>query len=197
MGATDRASIELEDFSPIAFATFVQWMYYGAYKYDIFESSSTDNHIDAWILGVKLGVPAFQDLAMSHIFLQYQSLHKPLTTSTVLRVCVRTATDAPLRRLLLDVLAQHFNNQERVKGTLEEWDMALKEYPDARRDFLGSLRAQGSRVKSKEEYLAADERPKSGREAPSRTAFEAGRLRLNMSALPTTKSDIKKEPEES
>ncbi|KAF3048771.1 hypothetical protein E8E11_008332 [Didymella keratinophila] len=134
---------------------------------------------------------------MSHIFVQYQVGHKPLTTSTVLRVCARTAVSAPLRLFFLDPLAEHFNNQKRVRGTLEEWDMALQEHPDARLAFLGSLRAQHSRVKSEESYSAANGRFKSGREARSSTAFEPGRLQLNMFTLPKIKSEIKKEPEES
>jgi len=199
LGANDRASVELEDFSPTAFANFVHWMYYGAYKpiCDIFGPPFADQYMDAWILGYKLGVSAFQDLAMSRVFVQYQFGHKPLTTSTVLRVCARTAVNAPLRLFFLDLLAEHFNNQERVVGTLEEWDVALQEHPDARLALLGSLRAQGSRVKSKESYSAANGRSNPGREARSIIAFEAGRLQLNMSAFPKIKSEIKKEPEES
>lgn len=193
------ASIKLEDFNPTAFATFVQWMYYGTYdpQLEVPGPPVGAHHIDAWILGDKAEAPAFQDLAMSHIFSQYDWLHRPLTTSTVLRVCAKTAVNAPLRLLLLDILAQNFKNQERVHGTLEEWDFALQEYPDARLALLGSLRVQGARVKSEKDYSVATVRSNTGRETRSSTASEAGRLQLNMSTLPKIKTEIKKEPEAS
>jgi hypothetical protein len=198
-GASDTASIKLEDFNPTSFATFVQWMYYGTYnpQWEVPGPPVGDHHIDVWILGDKVEVPAFQDLAMSQIFSQYESRHRPLTTSTVLRVCAKTAANAPLRLLFFDILAQNFTDQYRVQGTLEEWDVALQEHPDARLALLSSLRAQGPRVKSKKDYLAANGRSSTGRETRSTTAFEAGRLQPNLSALPKIKSEIKKEPEES
>lgn len=159
--ARSKASIELHEFEPSAFATFVQWMYYGTYNSQYsFLRPDEIHHIDAWVLGDKLEVPVFQDLAMSHIFLLQTDPenHRSLTTHTVLHVCTKTATNSPLRLLYLDVLAQNFADQARVKGTLEEWDVALQEYPDTRLSLLGSFRAQGSRVKSKEDYLVANGR---------------------------------------
>lgn len=198
LGVGDTPLIRLEDFNPTAFATFVQWMYYGTYnpQWEVPGPPVGDHHIDVWILGDKLEVPALQDLAMSQIFSQYETNHRPLTTSTVLRVCAKTATNAPLRHLLLDLLAQNFTSQERVKGTLEKWDIALQEHPDARLALLGSLRAQESRVKPKEAYSATQRGSGSGRETRSTTAFEPGRLQLSFSTLPKIKSEIKKEPEE-
>lgn len=199
LGTGDRPLIRLEDFNPTAFATFVQWMYYGTYnpQFEVPGPPVGDHHIDVWILGNKLEVPALQDLAMSQIVSQYETYHRPLTTSTFLRVCAKTATNAPLRHLLLDLLAQNFTNQERVKGTLEEWDITLQEYPDARLALLRSFWAQGSRMKPEGEYSATQRGPSSDGEMRSTTAFEAGRLQLNCSTLPKIKSEIKKEPEKS
>ncbi|KAJ4382332.1 hypothetical protein N0V86_002666 [Didymella sp. IMI 355093] len=198
--ASSMLSTQLNGCEPTGFATYVHWMYYGAYdpQHGSRAAYETDS-IDAWVLGDRLKVPIFQNLAMSHIYSRYvgSDNHRPLTTSMVQYVCAKTTTNSLLRLLYLDVLTQNFTNQALVKGTLEEWDVALQEHPDARLALLGSFRTQGSRVKSKEEYLVAGVSLDPSRDARSTTAFEPRRLQVNLSALPRIKSEIKKEPEES
>ncbi|KAF3036424.1 hypothetical protein E8E12_002894 [Didymella heteroderae] len=198
--ASSTPCIELNSFEPNAFATLVHWMYSGTYdpQHGAHATFVTD-HIDAWVLGDKIKIPVFQNLAISCIFSLYTGAkdYQPLTTSAVKYVCAKTTNRAPLRLLYLDMLAQNFTNQARVKGKLEDWDMALQEYPDARLAILGSFRAQGSRLKPKEEYLVVSGSSVSSRETRSTKGFEAGRLQINLSALPRIKLEIKKEPDDS
>jgi hypothetical protein len=196
--ASSMISTQLNDCEPTAFATYVHWMYYGAYDPQCGSRAPYEmDSIDAWVLGDILKVPIFQNLAMSHIYSRYvgSDNHRPLITSTVRYVCAQTTTNSLLRLLYLDVLAQNFTDQARVKGTLEDWDVALQEHPDARLALLSSFRTQGSRVKPKEEYLVACVSLDPGRDTRSTTALEPGRLRVNLSALPRIESEIKKEPE--
>ncbi|KAF9697301.1 hypothetical protein EKO04_004763 [Ascochyta lentis] len=157
--AHNKKSINLPGFQPAVFEAFLEWMYWGSYNAPAGVSDLEHGHdIDAWILGDKLEAAGFQNVAMDRLYLQYTASDslQPLTIETVTYICARTATGSPLRLFLLDVLAQNFTNTERVKGTLEDWDVALQEYPDARLLLLAGFRtygSSGSSVKAKKNYL--------------------------------------------
>ncbi|UPX14484.1 uncharacterized protein EKO05_0004964 [Ascochyta rabiei] len=171
--AYSKKPIELPGYQPAVFAMFLEWMYWGSYNAPNGVFASECGHdIEAWILGDKLEAAGFQNVAMNHLYLQYNAPDslKPLTIETVTHVCARTATGSPLRLFLLDVLAQHFTGNERAKGALEDWDVALQKYPDARLLLLAGFRtygSSGSSVKPKKNYLVKSKKVHSIRETGS------------------------------
>jgi hypothetical protein len=200
-----RTSIDLPGFNPTAFAMFVEWMYWGSCNApgDLLSAYNLTD-IDAWILGDKLEVAKFQNLAMVRLYSQHTgpASHQLLTIDVITYVCVNTTTGSPLRLFHLDVLAQNFTDHARVKGTLEEWDVALQKYPDARLLLLGSFwtsRSRDSFVGAKEDYLIKFNHTGSSR--ATRSKIQLGStdngedLRRNSRMAPQIKAEVKEELE--
>ncbi|KAJ4338593.1 hypothetical protein N0V95_008017 [Ascochyta clinopodiicola] len=153
---------------------FLEWMYWGSYNApDGLFALERGHDIDAWILGDKLEAAGFQNIAMNR---------------------------SPLRLFLLDVLAQNFTNTECVKGTLEDWDMALQEYPDARLLLLAGFRTYDSScssVKAEKNYLVDSKEVHSIKDPQSATqlgtVISAGSSHGNGQTSHKVKSEIKEE----
>lgn len=204
--AYNNTTICLYGFQLGAFTMFLEWMYWGSYNAPSGVLDIEHGYdIHAWILGNKLEAAEFQNVAIERIYSQYASARslQPLTIKTVTYVCGNTTTSSPLRLLLLDALAQNFTNHNRVIGTLEEWDVALQDYPDARLLLLGSFRTYNSSVsfvKAQKSYLASPKERCMERDPRSATEIgmvsNADSLGVGLSDNPLVKTEVKKEPEE-
>jgi hypothetical protein len=58
-----------------------------------------------------------------------------------------------LRSFYLAMIASHFNNQDLIPGTVEEWDTVIKDHSVARRAVLVGLRVRKSYLKSMKFYM--------------------------------------------
>jgi hypothetical protein len=161
--------IALPDDEPAIFASFVEWMYFGEYNvpvlmlFDTISMAAVNHHARCYVLGDKLLSTGFKNYAMHRLYAQYSAKRiflDPVTTQDARYVWDNTAVGSKLRQFYLDYFAQHFANQSRLKGSTEEWDDLLMDFPDARLVLLKSFRAsleQRVCVKSEGEYLGADE----------------------------------------
>ena len=162
--------IELPDDDPTVFALFVEWLYYGDYAIEPLSlPSSTGNNsvsIDAecWVLGDKLLCTDFKTHAMGRLYKQHTAkiFSRSISTHDVQFACENSAKVSKLRELYVDLAATNFGNQDRVRGTVEEWDKLLSNQSDLRRLLLQSLRldaAERNFVKSEEHYLEDSNAP--------------------------------------
>ncbi|KAF1932832.1 uncharacterized protein M421DRAFT_250700 [Didymella exigua CBS 183.55] len=155
-------------------------------------------NIDAWVLGNLLEVPKLQHLAMSRIYAQHvdAKTRQPLKIHTITHVCTNTEINSPLCLFHLVILTQDFAHPDRVKWTFERWDLALRGHQDAKTALLDSSVTHDMYVKPMETYFVDTNIAHVGRATRSATAFEAGCLKVDLSALPKVKSEIKKQPED-
>jgi len=162
--------IELPDDKPTVFALFVEWLYYGDYSIDPLSSSShngTDSvSVDAecWVLGDKLLCTDFKNHAMRRLYKQHTTkiLARSISTYDVQFVCDNSAKASKLRELYVGLTATNFGRQDRVHGTVEEWDELLLNQSDLRRLLLQKLRldaAEQNFVRSEENYLEDGDAP--------------------------------------
>ncbi|KAA8621057.1 BTB domain containing protein [Pyrenophora tritici-repentis] len=162
--------IELPDDKPTVFALFVEWLYYGDYTTEPLSASfrtRTDSvSIDAecWVLGDKLLCTDFKNHAMRRLYEQHTTkiLARSISTHDVQFVCDNNAKASKLRELYVDLTATNFGRQDRVHGTVEEWDKLLLNQSDLRRLLLQSLRLEAAErnfVRSEEHYLEDGDAP--------------------------------------
>lgn len=151
-GATNSTAfairVELTDEYPIVFGLFVEWMLSKQYDTPISPASVAHTvDINAWVLGARLGVEDFQDYAMRRLYSQYTGVFvaQPVTSDLVREVFTKTIGGSQLRKFFVHVLAEDFTNLDRVKGTTEEWDTVLQEFPNLRLYLLNSLRTSQTR----------------------------------------------------
>jgi len=156
--------IQLPDDDPVVFALFVEWMYYGEYTIAPFQlpvhvrSDSISIHAKCWVLGDKLLCTEFKDHAMSRLYAQHNAniFTRAISTLDVQYACDNSAEDSKLRKLYVDFVATNFEKEDRVQGTVDEWDQLLSSYADMRRLLLHSFRLEAAKrvfVKSKDCYL--------------------------------------------
>ena len=150
--------IELTHDDPKVFSLLVEWMLYGTYTTSPNLSADNTLDADAWVLGDKLKVANFQNLAMDHLYRQHNGLfnQKPVTPAAIRHACANTPAGSLLRQFYFDILAQNYTKPEMLKGTIAELDAVLQEYPEARTFLLESLRkdpAQRAFVKSEANYM--------------------------------------------
>ncbi|CAG5158129.1 uncharacterized protein ALTATR162_LOCUS4997 [Alternaria atra] len=162
--------IELPDDKPTVFALFVEWLYYGDYTIEPLSSSSPTRtgsvSIDAecWVLGDKLLCTDFKNHAMRRLYEQHTTkiFNRSISTHDVQFACDNSAKASKLRELYVGLTATNFGRQDRVKGTVEEWDELLLNQSDLRRLLLQSLRSDAAErnfVKSEEHYLEDGDAP--------------------------------------
>lgn len=156
--------ITLPDEDPTIFALFVEWLYYGDYAIEPFslppQASNDSVSVDAecWVLGDKLQCNEFKSHAMRRLYKQYTAkiFSRPITTHNVQFACDHSTESSKLRKLYVDLAATYFGREERVSGTVEEWEKLVVSHSDLRRLLLQSLWlavAERNFVESEEHYL--------------------------------------------
>lgn len=162
--------IQLPDDDPVVFALFVEWMYYGEYAIAPLllpvnaGSDSISIHAKCWVLSDKLLCTEFKNHAMSRLYAQHSAniFSRAVSTLDVQYACDNSAEDSKLRKLYVDFVATNFEKEDRVQGTVDEWDQLLSSYADMRRLLLHSFRlevAKRSFVKSEDCYLEGVDAP--------------------------------------
>ncbi|RYN63031.1 hypothetical protein AA0117_g12874 [Alternaria alternata] len=156
--------IQLPDDKPTVFALFVEWLYYGCYTTEplsAFPRTRTVGvSIDAecWVLGDKLLCTDFKNHAMQRLYEQHTTkiCNRSISTHDVQFACDNSAKDSKLRELYVSLTATNFGRQDRVHGSVEEWDELILNQSDLRRLLLQNLRlgaVERNLVKSGEHYL--------------------------------------------
>jgi hypothetical protein len=161
---------ELPDDDPAVFALFVEWMYYQDYgiaPLSLLSYNRDDNvSVDAecWVLGDKLLCTDFKNHAMKRLYAQHTAkiFARPVSTDDVQFACGNSAQSWKLQELYLDWVVTNFGRQDRVPGTLDEWDKVILNQPNLRRLFLRTLRFGSvalNSVKDVEHYLEDGDAP--------------------------------------
>lgn len=160
-GAED-IRIALPKSDPVIFDLFVEWIYYGSYTVDL--TTTTSNYpgvsldAQAWILGDTIKAVHFKNYVMERLYNEYSRgfAPKPITIADVKYVCTYSAKNSKMLQLFLDLLALHFRDTTRVKGTIVQWDDVMQQHPRIRLCLLLGLRSGRDDAKSihpKETYM--------------------------------------------
>jgi hypothetical protein len=162
--------IQLPDDDPAVFALFVEWMYYGEYVIAPswlpvhVESDRICVHAKCWVLGDKLLCTEFKNHAMSRLYAQHNAniFSRAISTLDVRYACDNSAEDSKLRKLYVDFFTTNFEKQDRVQGSVDEWDQIFSRYADVKRLLLHSFRLEAAKrsfVRSEDCYLEGDGAP--------------------------------------
>jgi hypothetical protein len=160
--------IQLPDDDPVVFALFVEWMYYGEYAIAPFSlplrvgNDNVSVHAKCWVLGDKLLCTEFKNHVMSRLYAQHNAkiFSRAISTLDVQYACDNSAEDSKLRKWYVDFVATNFGKQDRVLGTVDEWDQVILSFADLRQLLLHSVCSEAAKrsfVKSEDCYLEDDD----------------------------------------
>lgn len=157
--------IELVNDDPAVFALFVEWLYYGEYAIAPLKSLKSCTlpgrvSIDAecWVLGNKLACAEFKRYAMGRLYNQHMAVlfSRPISAHDVQFASENSPETSKLRQFFVHLAATNIANQNKVQGSLDEWDKLVLSHSDLRRLLLQRLRSEPSKLhfmESQEHYL--------------------------------------------
>jgi len=131
----------------VIFELFVEWLYYGFYTLTtpLLQSNNPTVNPDAqaWILRDQLRSTEFMNHAMVRLHAQYAKDEPPraITIADIRYASARSHEKFALRILYQDLLALHFTDATRIRGSVDEWDELLSTHATERKIILQSLRS--------------------------------------------------------
>ena len=98
-----RGLVELPDDSPVIFWVFQNWLYSQQLRLEDSQEQDYLLHINMFIFGDKIGVPAFQNAALDRLPGIFSHLAILPPDGAIKRTFSGTVTKSPLRELLVDI----------------------------------------------------------------------------------------------
>ena len=164
---SDKAPVMVPCDDPEVFEMFVKWLYIGGDKIYL-SAAITHTKIMAWILGMKLECPAFQDHAMVHLlhYFHFAAAPLPMCPADLELAYKETPEQSKLRRWAIDQLLHHSYNGHLVLSA-EEWESVLQGRYNIERDIVRRVLGLGldgarSPYLQGDRYLFTDFKSKAG-----------------------------------
>lgn len=106
--------VMLKEENPSAFKLFVLWLYKGCLFDEMDASELHDFTVQAWVLGDKLGAPAFQNCLMQELL--PNGGHMFYDAKVVRYIFDNTTKRSPLRKLTVDLIVYSYEDIDQGKA---------------------------------------------------------------------------------
>lgn len=133
--------VMLKEENPSAFKLFVLWLYKGCLFDEMYASELHEFTVQAWILGDKLGAPAFQNCLIQELLANgYEMFYD---AKVVRYIFDNTTKRSPLRKLTVDLIVYSYEDIDQE----EAWRSLYLSGGDVMVDLMKALQKSWTALK--------------------------------------------------